>query len=126
MLERLELVAEVTPAGEARLGAEAPGLMPADLDLLDELAGRARPVRDLATPEGRAALLRRLRALGDEGVVELTWTLLGAATGPRLYRRSGGRRAPRRPPPGEARAPRPRPSRGRMARARWPASCDAG
>ncbi|OGO54320.1 MAG: primosomal protein N' [Chloroflexi bacterium RBG_16_72_14] len=87
MLERLELVAEVTPAGEARLGAEAPGLMPADLDLLDELAGRARPVRDLATPEGRAALLRRLRALGDEGVVELTWTLLGAATGPRYERR---------------------------------------
>jgi primosomal protein N' (replication factor Y) len=87
MLERLELVAEVTPAGESRLGAEAPGLGPAELDLLDELAGRARPVRDLATPEGRAALLRRLRALADEGVVELTWTLLGAAIGPRYERR---------------------------------------
>ena len=87
MLERMELVAEVTPAGESRLGAEAPGLVPADLDLLDELAGRARPVRDLATPEGRAALLRRLRALADEGVVELTWTLLGAAIGPRYERR---------------------------------------
>jgi hypothetical protein len=41
----------VTPAGEARLGLEEPGLAPADLDLLDELAGRPRPVRDLATPE---------------------------------------------------------------------------
>ncbi len=87
MLERLELVAEVTPAGEVRLGAAEPGLAPAEVDLLDELAGRARPVRDLATPEGRAALLRRLRALADDGLVELTWTLLGAATGPRYERR---------------------------------------
>ena len=54
MLERLELVAEVTPAGEARLGRAEPGLDAVDLDLLDELAGRPRPVRDLSTPEGRA------------------------------------------------------------------------
>ena len=87
MLERVELVAEVTPAGEARIGAAEPALAVADLDLLDELAGRARPVRDMATPEGRAALLRRLRALADEGLVELTWTLLGAAIGPRYERR---------------------------------------
>jgi hypothetical protein len=66
MLERLELVAEVTPE-EARLGLELPGLAPVDVDLLDELAGRARPVRDLATPEGRAGLLRRLRALPARG-----------------------------------------------------------
>jgi primosomal protein N' (replication factor Y) len=87
MLEKLELVAEVTPAGEARLGHVEPGLAPADLDLLDDMAGRARPVRDLAAPEGRAGLLRRLRALADEGLVDLTWTLLGAAVGPRYERR---------------------------------------
>ena len=87
MLERLELVAEVTPAGEARLGLEEPGLAAADLDLLDELAGRPRPVRDLATPEGRAGLLRRLRALAGDELVELTWTLLSAAIGPRYERR---------------------------------------
>jgi primosomal protein N' (replication factor Y) (superfamily II helicase) len=87
MLERLELVAEVTPVGEARLGSADPGLPAAEVDLLDELAGRARPVRQLGTPEGRAALLRRLRALADEGLVELTWTLVSAATGPRYERR---------------------------------------
>ncbi|MCJ7711644.1 MAG: hypothetical protein MUQ32_12535, partial [Chloroflexi bacterium] len=87
LLERLELVAEVTPAGESRLGLSEPGLPPVELDLLDELAGRARLVRDLASPEGRAGLLRRLRSLEDEGLVELTWTLLGAAAGPRYERR---------------------------------------
>ncbi len=87
MLERTELVAEVTPAGEARLGRHDPGLPPVELDLLDELAGRPRQVRDLGAPEGRAGLLRRLRALEDEGLVELTWTLLGAAVGPRYERR---------------------------------------
>ncbi len=111
MLERLELMAEVTPAGEARMGLEIPGLSPLEVDLLDELAGRARAVRDLTSPEGRAALLRRLRALADEGLVELTWTLLGAAVGPRYERRlwvtddglaaagamTGGDRLPGRP-----------------------------
>lgn len=87
MLERLELMAEVTPAGEARMGLEDPGLPPPEVDLLDELAGRARAVRDLSSAEGRAALLRRLRALADEGLVDLTWTLLGAAVGPRYERR---------------------------------------
>ena len=117
MLERLELVAEVTPDGEARLTSASPDLPPADLDLLDELAGRPRPVRDLSTPEGRAALLRRLRGLSAGGLVELTWTLLGAAVGPRYERRlwvtpagleaasvlrSGGR------PPGRPLGPRQR------------------
>jgi primosomal protein N' (replication factor Y) len=87
MLERLELVAEVTPAGEARLAMPDPELAAVELDLLDELAGRPRPVRDLSTPEGRAALLRRLRALAASDLVELTWTLLGAALGPRYERR---------------------------------------
>ena len=87
MLERTELVAEVTPAGEARLGSRESGLPPVELDLLDELAGRSRQVRDLGAPEGRTGLLRRLRALQDEGLVELTWTLIGAAVGPRYERR---------------------------------------
>ncbi|HEX5827386.1 MAG TPA: primosomal protein N' [Candidatus Limnocylindrales bacterium] len=87
MLERLELVAEVTPEGERRLGLREPALPVVELDLLDELAGRPRPVRDLATPEGRGGLLRRLRALAADGLVDLTWTLLGAALGPRYERR---------------------------------------
>ena len=87
MLERLELLAEVTPAGEARMTMADPDLAPPDLDLLDELAGRARAVRDLSSPEGRAALLRRLRAMADEGLLDLTWTLLVAALGPRYERR---------------------------------------
>ena len=87
LLEKVELVAEVTPAGEARLALPEPSLLPVELDLLDELAGRARLVRDLGAPEGRAGLLRRLRSLEAEGLVELTWTLLGAAVGPRYERR---------------------------------------
>jgi primosomal protein N' (replication factor Y) (superfamily II helicase) len=87
VLERVELLAEVTPAGEARLGLAQPGLAPAEVDLLDELAGRASQVRDLSAPEGRATLLRRLRGLADAGLVDLTWTLLGAAVGPRYERR---------------------------------------
>jgi primosomal protein N' (replication factor Y) len=87
MMERLELVAEVTPAGEALVAVPETGLAAADVDLLDDLAGRSRPVRDLASPEGRGALLRRLRGLADSGLVELTWTLLGAVIGPRYERR---------------------------------------
>ncbi len=89
MLERLELVVEVTPKGERALALEPgeAGLTPVDLDLLDEVADRAHAVRDLAIPEGRASLLRRLRALADSGLVELTWTLLAAAAGPRYERR---------------------------------------
>ena len=87
LLERLELVVEVAPAGEAALALPEPGLSPADVDLLDEVAGRSRPVRVLSTPEGRGSLLRRLRFLADEGLVDLGWTLVGATTGPRYERR---------------------------------------
>ena len=87
LLERLELMVEVTPAGEAELSSEAPSLVPADLALLDDIAGRARPARDLASPEGRGALLRRLRALADAGFADLAWTLLGTTAGPRYERR---------------------------------------
>ncbi len=87
LLERLELMVEVTPDGEARLAREDAGLPPAELALLDDVAGRPRPARDLATPEGRGALLRRLRALADAGLVDLAWTLLGTTAGPRFERR---------------------------------------
>jgi primosomal protein N' (replication factor Y) (superfamily II helicase) len=89
MLERLELMVEVTPEGEAAIarGPVRDGLGPVELDLLDEIAGRARPVRSLSTPEGRAGLLRRLRELADAGLVDLAWTLLSAAAGPRYERR---------------------------------------
>jgi primosomal protein N' (replication factor Y) len=96
MLERLELVAERRPE-------------PADVDLddgdrriLKALADGPRAVRRLAAPEGRAALLRRLRRLEAAGLVDLDWTLLEAAARPRyvrLVRRTGrpanGRLGPR-------------------------------
>ncbi|MGK2849347.1 MAG: replication restart helicase PriA [Candidatus Limnocylindrales bacterium] len=87
LLERLELVAEATPA-EATPGAEvrAVTLDRVDADLLDQLAGGARPARDLAAPEGRAGLLRRLRQLQVAGLVSLDWTLLGASAGARYER----------------------------------------
>ncbi len=82
LLERLELVAELTPAG-----ASAPGIDdPVDVDLLDQLATGARPARELAAPDGRAGLLRRLRSLADRDVIALDWTLLGASAGPRYER----------------------------------------
>src|SRR4051794_16164578 len=86
MLERLEVLAEVTPAGEAVL-REPDGHDPGVVDLLDELASRPRPVRDLASPDGRGTLLRRLGALENEGLLELTPTLVTAAPGPRYERR---------------------------------------
>ena len=91
LLERLELVAELTPAGatagDATSGAgeDAAGAR-ATADLLAQLARGPRPVRDLAGPDGRAGLLRRLRALEAEGRVSLGWTLLGAGAGPRYER----------------------------------------
>ena len=50
-----------------------------DVDLLEQLSTGARPARELAAPDGRAGLLRRLRALADAGLIALDWTLLGAS-----------------------------------------------
>ena len=99
LLERLELVAERTPAGTAdgaasevdvASGSVAEGLTAVlddvDVDLLDQLETGARPARELAAPDGRAGLLRRLRALAGAGLVTLDWTLLGASAGPRYER----------------------------------------
>ena len=90
LLERLELMAERLP-GELAAGPATgarTGLPPdpARADLLEQLDRGPRPVRDLAGPDGRAGLLRRLRALEAEGVVTLEWTLIGAGAGPRYER----------------------------------------
>ena len=80
LLERLELVAERTPQPvDAELDA-------VDTDLLEQLGGGARPARDLAAPDGRAGLLRRLRGLASRDLVTLDWTLLGAGAAPRYER----------------------------------------
>ena len=86
LLERLELVAEAAPGAAAESGAAGPTLDDVDRDLLEQLAGGPRPARTLAAPEGRAGLLRRLRALAVAGRVTLDWTLLGASAGPRFER----------------------------------------
>jgi primosomal protein N' (replication factor Y) (superfamily II helicase) len=82
LLERLELVAERTPVTTPDRGV----LDDVDADLLEQLAAGARPARDLAAPDGRAGLLRRLRGLAGAGLVALDWTLLGASAGPRYER----------------------------------------
>ncbi len=82
LLERLELVAELAPGA----GRETDASDPVVLDLVGQLERGPRPVRDLAGPDGRAGLLRRLRSLEGSGRVSLEWTLLGAGAGPRYER----------------------------------------
>jgi primosomal protein N' (replication factor Y) len=84
LLERLELVAERTPMPMPV--ADDGSLDEVDADLLEQLSTGARPARDLAAPDGRAGLLRRLRGLADAGLIALDWTLLGASAGPRYER----------------------------------------
>ena len=97
LLERLELVAERTPIGtpdgataaaETTSGATAARatLDDVDVDLLEQLEAGVRAARELAAPDGRAGLLRRLRVLAGAGLVTLDWTLLGASAGPRYER----------------------------------------
>ncbi|HUQ44156.1 MAG TPA: primosomal protein N' [Candidatus Limnocylindria bacterium] len=81
LLERLELVAERRPGSP-----DGPGLGVEDAALLAELEAGPRQVRSLEAAEGRPALLRRLRALQDQGLVELDWTLLASGAGPRWVR----------------------------------------
>jgi len=88
LLERLELVAERTP-GRRNGPAEGPPIVPADdatRDLLEQLERGPRPVRDLAGPDGRAGLMRRLRTLEADGDVSLDWVLTGSGAGPRYER----------------------------------------
>ena len=84
LLERLELVAERTPVPAPAPLAE--GSDAVDADLLEQLAIGPRPARELAAPDGRAGLLRRLRDLASRGLITLDWTLLGAGAGPRYER----------------------------------------
>ena len=98
LLERLDLVAELTPGAGLAIPADPDGadpneaerarpeLTPVDRDLLDQLGAGPRAVRDLAAPEGRPALVRRLRALAARGLIALDWTLLRASGGPRYER----------------------------------------
>ena len=84
LLERLELVAELAPGRS--LGSDRTADDPVALDLLGQLERGPRPVRDLAGPDGRAGLLRRLRSLEADGRVSLEWILAGAGAGPRYER----------------------------------------
>jgi primosomal protein N' (replication factor Y) len=90
LLERLELVAELAPGSvDVARRAASPGDVaddPVVLDLLGQLERGPRPVRDLAGPDGRAGLLRRLRGLEDVGRISLEWTLMGSGAGPRYER----------------------------------------
>jgi primosomal protein N' (replication factor Y) len=128
MLERLELVAEWLPldwrkgSGDAGAGvssgavdrAAAPDSDAVDaLDAFeaavrDKLANGPKPARELEGGEGRAALLRRLRAMAGKGLLKLEWTLTAAAAGPRFERwltlTEEGRRVARGP--GDVASPR--------------------
>jgi primosomal protein N' (replication factor Y) len=95
MLERLDLIAEWLPtrADEATVAIDAEvsaaATDPADPvegELARRLADGPRAVRDLETGEGRAAVLRRLRAMAARGLVRLEWTLTAATAGPRYER----------------------------------------
>ncbi len=105
MLERLELVAERRPA------TVAPPADPVDRDLLDQLEAGPRAVRDLAAPDGRAGLVRRLRGMETRDLVSLDWTLSGSGAGPRFERwleaTDEGRAAAARLAAGERLAGRP-------------------
>lgn len=92
LLERLELVAELRPDSAAPVTLD-----PADREILEALDGGPRVVRRLAAPEGRATLLRRLRALRANGQIDLDWTLLAAGAGPRYVRHVRRSAAPRPP-----------------------------
>jgi primosomal protein N' (replication factor Y) len=106
MLERLELVAEWLPAGwtvgageelgvgdergagpdEAAISGPGPELGSAEAAIRDRLVNGPLPVRDLEGGEGRAGLLRNLRAMADRGLINLEWRLTTATAGPRFER----------------------------------------
>ncbi|TMD32056.1 MAG: primosomal protein N', partial [Chloroflexi bacterium] len=84
LLERLELVAELVPDDGGRTASGHRG--DADEAILEQLRARPRAVRELAPSEGRADLVRRLRALAADGAVTLDWTLTAAGVAPRFER----------------------------------------
>ena len=89
MLERLDLVAERIPTPAGVPGEEALGSGPVDKaesELLSRLENGPRAVPDLEGGDGRAATLRRLRAMASRALVRLEWTLTAATAGPRYER----------------------------------------
>jgi primosomal protein N' (replication factor Y) len=80
LLERLDLVAE------RRANAPTLELSPSDADLLAQLERGPRAVRAMVAPDGRAGLIRRLRALAAADQLSLDWTLSVAGAGPRFER----------------------------------------
>ncbi len=89
MLERLDLVAERIPAPAGVPGEETLGSGPldkAESELLSRLENGPRAVPDLEGGDGRAATLRRLRAMASRSLVRLEWTLTAASAGPRYER----------------------------------------
>jgi len=82
MLERFELVVERAP-GDAGDASEEDA---ADRALLERVGLVPHAVRELDAADGRAALLRRLRALEARGRLTLDWTLTAAGAGPRFER----------------------------------------
>lgn len=89
MLERLDLVAERLPPLAGETAGETPGGAAADraeAELLERLEDGPRAVRYLGGEDGRAATLRRLRAMAARGLVRLDWTLTAATAGPRYER----------------------------------------
>jgi primosomal protein N' (replication factor Y) len=86
ILERLELVAERRPNGDRTSDEGNVPADPVERDLLDQLQAGPQAVRDLAAPEGRVRLTRRLRDLAARGLIDLDWTLVAATGGPRYER----------------------------------------
>ncbi len=89
MLERLDLLAERVPPPASGVEGEtfaAAKVEPAESELLARLDGGPRAVRDLEGGDGRAATLRRLRAMASRSLVRLEWTLTAASAGPRYER----------------------------------------
>jgi len=81
LLGRLQLVAERTPVALAHADSDSDTTA-----LLKTLEAGPRPVRDLPAPDGRPALLRRLRALEADGLVATGWILTASGAGPRYVR----------------------------------------
>ncbi len=89
MLERIDLVAERLPPPAGDVAGETLGVAAVDraeAELLERLENGPRAVRDLGGEDGRAATLRRLRAMAARALVRLEWTLTGATAGPRYER----------------------------------------
>jgi primosomal protein N' (replication factor Y) len=89
LLERLELVAQPKPSAPLSTTSGAPATTGSDgLEAMIASAPPSGiPVTDLPNAQGRAGLLRRLRALERSGAIQLEWRILPGEARPRLERR---------------------------------------